>query len=67
MKDRTKYRYVSDKYGNAPGKYTRDEFVEACAEAFDGDYPDLFWRTDGDNEWYVDEDGEIVLTTDDRH
>ena len=60
-----KFRYVDDKYGNAVEDrgYTKEEFEEACEEAF-GEAPELNWQTDGDDEWFVDEHGDVVLTTD---
>ena len=59
-----KFKYVDDKYGNAvEDEYTKEEFEKACEEAFGG-FPKLKWQTDGDDEWYVDEHGDVVLTTD---
>jgi hypothetical protein len=60
-----KFQMVSDRYADGPHSYeSAKQFERDCVEAF-GTAPRLTWHTDGRDEWYTDEHGEVVLTTKD--
>lgn len=53
-----KFQMVSDKYGELH-ETTPEQFEKDCQEiSFE---VELTWHTDGDDEWYTDQDGETVL------
>jgi hypothetical protein len=54
------FKYVSDKYGNPPTLTyeTAEEFENEAAEL---GLEWLEWRTNGEYDYYTDQDGEIVL------
>jgi len=52
------FRMISDKYGE-PHLTTPSQFQADCLE-LRWDIP-LDWHTDGDDEWYTDQDGDTVL------
>ena len=54
------FKYVSDKYGTPPTLTyeTPDEFEQEAAEL---GLESLTWHTNGEYDYYTDQDGEIVL------
>ena len=52
------FKYVSDKYGDASFETTPEEFKAMAAEL---GLDELNWHTDGEHDYYTDQDGEIVL------
>lgn len=52
------FRMVSDKYGE-PHLTTPEQFQAGCRE-LEWDVS-IDWQTNGDDEWYIDQDSEIVL------
>lgn len=52
------FRYTSDRYGDQPFETTPEEFEQMAAEL---GLTELNWHTDGERDYYTDQDGEIVL------
>lgn len=53
------YQYVSDKYGSEPVVYeTLEQFQ---ADAHELGLTELSWHTDGEHDYYTDQDGDVVL------
>ena len=53
------FKYTTDKYGST--EFEVEDVDQFKAQAAEFGLTELNWRTDGERDYYTDQDGEIIL------